>query len=123
MANTEFGLNQYDGDGYLPGREKTPTYVITVTKTPKGPAPWCVRRQWKGVEMVAIKNPVDAPQFDSLKNVAVSLDREAYRVPRDIGLRALERSGKKRAFDWFSNNWPEDWGFSFAAGEVDSYEF
>jgi hypothetical protein len=108
---------------YLAEIHDEATFIIKIKRIPKGPAPWCIRRAWVGIELAAIRNPSDVPQFDSLKQISVSVDRNSFLVPRDNGLDRLKQAGKNRAYKWFSEHWPEDFAFSFGINEVEYEEF
>jgi len=118
---TELSLPNYEN--YPDHGEHEQTFLITIKKTPNGPAPWCIRRAWRGVELVAIRSASSIPEFPDFKPVSTSVNRDSFVVLRDLGLKGLERFGRKRALEWFERNWPEELGFSFAADEVNYQEF
>ena len=99
--------------------ERESSYIIKIKKTPKGPAPWGVRRAWKGLQLPAVEKPLSYVEFAPLKPVLIpEKPRFGFVVPLDLAIEILEQQGKSKAADWFKDNWPKDVNLSFGSDEV-----
>lgn len=98
------------------------TYIIEIKKTPKGPAPWSIRRAWKGLELVAVEKPLGLPEFNPINGMPAP-PRFGFMVEREHAIHVLRARGEIKAVKWFESHWPEDLDFSFGANEVNFSKF
>ena len=90
---------------------------IQIDKTPKGSAPWLIRRAWRGITVPARLATLDERELDPLRNFQLSPRRVAFVVDREAAIKALESAGRKKAASFFNKNWPQI-NFSFGADEA-----
>ena len=94
---------------------------IRVNRTPEGSAPWAVRKQWEGVELLGVKLPPDSEQVDLVSGEPVK-PRESYAVLKIHALEALSQKSPeaRAAADWFRINVPVELpALTFGVNEVE----
>ncbi len=93
------------------------TTDIKINKTPKGTAPWIIRRAWRGIIVPARLAGLYEREFDPLNDFKLTSRRVAFVVDREIAIKALKSAERNKAARYFDQNWPPI-DFSFGAGEV-----